>query len=221
MILYFFNKIFQMVISWLKNNEGLDDLAARLVGLADHRRVSDRGVLHEAGFDFRRADAVAGSLDHVVRAPLVPEVAVLIHAALVPGAAPVADELLARGVRILPVLEEKHRIIVLLYRYFAQFPARYLRALFIHDRDLVAGIRPADRAGLHRPRGLAVADHVVDLGLAEHLVDRHAELLARPLDHRHAHRFAGAHDGAQVEAVFLFRFRHRLHHQLERGGEQE
>src|SRR6185503_343675 len=76
MILYLLNKIFRWWKSWLKHDEGLDYLAARLVGLADHRGVRDRGMLHEAGFDFGRADAVAGGLDHVVRAPLVPEVAV-------------------------------------------------------------------------------------------------------------------------------------------------
>src|SRR6185369_8252421 len=125
MILYLLNKIFRWWKSWLKDNERLDDLAPCFVGLADHCRVSDRRVLHEAGFDFRRADAVAGGLDHVVRASLVPEVAVVVHAALVAGTAPFADELLARSVRILPVLEEEHWIVVLLYRNFAQFSSRH------------------------------------------------------------------------------------------------
>src|SRR5712671_2636165 len=54
-------------------------------------------------------------------------------------------------------------------------------------------------SGLHRPGGVAVAHHVIDLGLAEHFVDRHAELRLRPFDHRHADRFAGAHDASDIQ----------------------
>src|SRR5258706_1653980 len=91
--------------SGLQHDEGFDDRAARRVGLADHRRVRHRGMLHQAALDLSRPDAVAGALDHVVGASLVPEVADLVHAALVAGQAPVADELLARRFRGLPVFE--------------------------------------------------------------------------------------------------------------------
>src|SRR6185295_17432781 len=145
-------------------------------------------------------DAVAGTLDHVIRPALVPDVAVLIHAALVAGAAPVADELLPGCLRVLPVLEEEHRILHAVagavHGDFAELAARTLVAGLVDDRNAMPRIRPADGAGLHRPGRLAVADHVVDLGLAEHLVDGHSQLRARPFDHRDANRFARAHDGA-------------------------
>ena len=84
------------------------------------------------------------------------------------------------------------------------------------------GIRPPHRSGLRRPQRLRVADDVVHLGLAEHLVDRHAERVARPFEHRRADRLSRAHDRCadrQIEP--LARPRKRLHHHLERGREQE
>src|ERR1043165_9111577 len=133
-------------------------------------------MLHQAALDLGRPDAVARALDDVVGAALVPDVAVFIHAALVAGQAPaVADELVAGGLRVLPVLEEKHRVVRAVDRDFAELAALHFRPALVDHRDPVPGIRPADRAGLHRPGGLAVADDVVDLGLAEHLVDGDAE----------------------------------------------
>ena len=44
------------------------------------RGVGDRRVLDEAVLDLGRADPVAGGLEHVVGASLVPEVAVVVHA---------------------------------------------------------------------------------------------------------------------------------------------
>src|SRR3954462_1178893 len=95
---------------WLKNDEGLDDGTAGLVGLADHRRVRHRRMLDQAALDLGRADPVARALDHVVAAALVPEVAVLVHAPLVAGRRPVADELLFRRARVLPVFEKENGI---------------------------------------------------------------------------------------------------------------
>jgi hypothetical protein len=82
-------------------------------------------------------------------------------------------------------------------------------------------IRAAHRSGSRRPQRLRVADDVVHLGLAEHLVDRDAEGVARPVEHRCADGFARAHDRAQAKIESLLRARARLHHQLERGREQE
>jgi enoyl-CoA hydratase/carnithine racemase len=77
--------------------------------------------------------------------------------------------------------------------------------------------RPASR----RAGRTAVADDVVDLGLAEHLVDRHAQLLAAPGEHRVAHRLAGAHQALQVQTAKCAGSGAGLHHGLERGREQE
>ncbi|TAN51940.1 MAG: hypothetical protein EPN19_11665, partial [Betaproteobacteria bacterium] len=173
----------------------------------------------------RRPDAVARALDDVVGAPLIPDRAVLVHAPLVAGAAPVADEFFLRRLGIVPVAEKEHRVVAALAapvdRDLAQFAARHFLARRVHDRDAVPRIGAPDRPGLHRPRRLAVADDVIDFRLAEHLVDRHAELLARPVDHRDADRFARAHQRAQRERVARLRLRHRFHHQLERGRKEE
>ena len=100
-------------------------------------------------------------------------------------------------------------------------PRGDLAAVVVDDRDAMARIRPAHRARLRRPQRVRVADDVVHLGLAEHLVDRDAERVLRPREHRRAHRLAGAHDAAQVDVEVLARPRKRLHHQLERRRKQE
>src|ERR1041384_8707097 len=67
----------------LQHDERLDDRPARLVGLADDRRVRDRRMLHQAALDLGGPDAIPRALDHVVGAALVPEAAVFVHAPLV------------------------------------------------------------------------------------------------------------------------------------------
>ncbi|MDT4840512.1 hypothetical protein FQZ97_743380 [compost metagenome] len=67
----------------------------------------------------------------------------------------------------------------------------------------------------------AVADDVIDLGLTEHLVHGHAELVAAVRKHRVAHRLACAHEAFQLEAIVLLRRGNGLHHGLERGGKQK
>src|SRR5207302_11426434 len=145
------------------------------------------------------ADAIAGALDEVVGAALVPEVAVLFHFSLVARDGPVADEFLPGRFRIFPVFKEKYWVMVFLHGDLAELSPGEFQPLVIDDGDPMPRVRPADRSGLHRPRRLAVADHVVDLGLAEHLVDRDAELRLGPLDHRRADGFARAHDGSQTQ----------------------
>src|SRR5258708_12799258 len=132
-------------------------------------------MLHQAALDLGGTNARAGALADIVRAPLVPEIAVGVGLALVAGAAPVADELVARGLRVLPVLEEEHRIILPVHGDLAQLAGRQLLALVVDHRDAMPRIRPSDRAGLHRPAGLPFPPHVLDLALPDHLVDRHAE----------------------------------------------
>src|SRR6185369_9534802 len=121
-----------------------------------------------------------------------------------------AGELFARRPGILPILNEENRVrravnVSAADGDLAELAARLFVPLLVDDPHAMPGIRPADRAGFHRPRGLAVADDVVDLGLAENLVDRDAELAARPIDHRDADRFAAAHDRAQLEIELALR----------------
>src|SRR6185436_11768586 len=149
-VLYFLDKLVRGGIARLQHYECLDDRAAHRVRLADDRGVRDRGMLHQAGLDLRGSDAVARALDDVVGATLVPEIAVVVALALVAGAGPVADKLVARGLRVLPVLEEEHRVALVaeaaVHRDLAQLAARQLLALAVDDGDPVPGIGPADRA---------------------------------------------------------------------------
>ena len=108
-----------------------------------------------------------------------------------------------------------------MHRDLAELTARSLVALLVDDRYAVPRVWPADRAGFHRPGSLAIPDHIVDLGLAEHFVDRNAEILPGPLDDRHAHRLPSAHDRAQVQVEAFLRLGDGLHHQFQRGREQE
>ena len=103
----------------------------------------------------------------------------------------------------------------------ARGAARAFAAVVVDHGDAVPGIRPAHAAGARRPARGAVADDVVDLGLAEHLVRHDAEPVAAPGEDGVADRFAGAHDGAQLQVEAAARIGHRLHHRLERGGEEK
>src|SRR5207302_1558572 len=106
-------------------------------------------------------------------------------------------------------------------RHFPDLTGRYFVARFVDAGHAVSRIGPTDRPGLGRPQGLRIADDVVDLGLAEHLVDGDPERLAAPFEYRFTQRLAGAHDGAQRKLITLLRLRHRLHHHLERGRKEE
>ncbi len=68
---------------------------------------------------------------------------------------------------------------------------------------------------------MRVADDVIHLGLAEHFIDRHAQRIATPIEHRLTHRLSGAHQGTQLQLIRRARFGHRLHHHLQRGRKQE
>mmetsp|Transcript_53761 Transcript_53761/g.126787 ORF Transcript_53761/g.126787 Transcript_53761/m.126787 type:complete len:404 (-) Transcript_53761:79-1290(-) len=107
-----------------------------------------------------------------------------------------------------------------MHGHLADLTRRAFAALVVDHRHKMARVGAAHAARPRRPQGLAVADDVVHLGLAEHLVDRHAQRIAAPGEHRVAHRLARAHQRAQLQAVAL-RPGLGLHHGLERGREQE
>ncbi len=110
---------------------------------------------------------------------------------------------------------------IAVHRDVARLAGGHLAAVLVDERDAVPRVGSPHRAGLRRPERVRVADDVVHLGLAEHLVHRDAERLARPLEHGGAERLARAHRAAQPDVEALARPRERLHHQLERRREQE
>src|SRR3990170_8836070 len=89
-----------------EDHEGLDDLAAEGVGLADDGGLGDGGVLDQGGLHLEGADAIGRAVDHVVGAADEPEVAGLVHGGAVAGDVPVAAVALRRRLRVLPVLLE-------------------------------------------------------------------------------------------------------------------
>ncbi len=213
-------------VSRRKHDERLDDIAASCIGHRDDRGIGDRRVLDQAVLDLRRPDAISGDLEHVVRAALIPEIAVGVDGRDVSGAAPVARVFSARAFGVVEVFEEKHRVRRAVgrdavNRHFARFALRHGVAVVVDHRDAMPGIGPAHRSRLRRPLRVRIADDVVHLGLAEHLVDRDAQRFLRPRKHRRPHRLARAHDAAQVDVEVLARPGECLHHQLQRGREQE
>src|SRR5260221_4634651 len=71
-----FNQRLRWRLAGLQHDERLDDRAARRVGLANHRGVRHRAMLHQPALDLGWTNAVARALDDIVRAPLVPAIAV-------------------------------------------------------------------------------------------------------------------------------------------------
>ena len=106
-------------------------------------------------------------------------------------------------------------------RHFADGARRQHVAVVVDHRHAVPRIGTPHAAGSRGPPELRVADDVVHLGLAEHLVDRDAERLAAPGEHGGADRLARAHHRPQAERVARARLRDGLHHHLQRGREQE
>jgi hypothetical protein len=111
--------------------------------------------------------------------------------------------------------------VVAVDRHVAGRASRTLGAAVVDHRDAMPRIRPPHAPGPRGPEARAIADDVVDLGLPEHLVDRDAELVAAVGEDGVTDRLAGAHDPLEHEPVALARPRHRLHHRLQRGREQE
>ena len=92
----------------LERDKRLDGVAGHLVGLADHRSLGHRGMLHQGALDLERTDEMAGRLDHVVGAADEPEVAVAVAPRQIAGQVPVADEALAVAL-LFPEIAAEHR----------------------------------------------------------------------------------------------------------------
>src|SRR5690242_904580 len=95
------------------------------------------------GLDLGRSDAIAGSLDYVIRAALEKDVPVVVHVTEVAREAPFADELVAHRGGILPVLLHYDRAVAP-NRDFAAFAILDGLAV-LQDRDIVARVGLAER----------------------------------------------------------------------------
>src|SRR5207247_7777987 len=91
-------KLLGRPLAVLQQNEGLGFDELVLVLRADDSALEHRGMLHERGLDLGRRDPLPRYLEHVVAAPLIGEVAVLIEVVLVARDVPLSFE---RGLRLL------------------------------------------------------------------------------------------------------------------------
>jgi len=185
------------------------------VGLGHHRGVGHGLVLDQAVLDLARADAVAGGLEHVVAAALIPEITVGIHHRGIAGAAPrvvgIAGELVAGGRRVVPVAEEEHWIgiavdVAAVHGHVGLDVAPGLVGAGQHPLlvlgELVAGRRAAtDQPGNDGERHVG-ADEVLGVGVAELGGDERAPVAA-----------------LSAEAVVAEHVAHEVHPQLGDAGD--
>src|SRR5207302_623895 len=102
--LEFLGELVRRLLAVLQQNEslGFDELV--LVLRADDSALEHRGMLHERGLDLGRRDPLPRYLEHVVAAPLIGEVTVLIEVVLV------ADDVeYFEPETVLPLIEERFR----------------------------------------------------------------------------------------------------------------
>ena len=94
-------------------------------------------------------------------------------------------------------------------------------AVVVYHRYAVAGVAFAHAARTRWPKPVAVANDVIDLSLAKHFIDHHAQRVFAVIKHRITHRFTRAHQTFELEFEVLARLRVGLHHGFERCGEQK
>src|ERR671933_1169882 len=93
-----------------EHDERLDHVAALLVGRGHGGGLAHRRVLQAGRLDLEGTDAIAGGDDHVVGAPGVPDVAVLVLHRGVLGVEPLAAEVRLGVLRAVPVAERVVRV---------------------------------------------------------------------------------------------------------------
>ena len=72
-----------------------------------------------------------------------------------------------------------------------------LLPLLVNHRDAVPGVGHANAAGFGRPVARAIANDVIDLGLAKHFIGRDTQLVHAIRKNGIPHRLARAHAGLQ------------------------
>src|SRR3954454_1666929 len=162
-----------------EHDEGLHDVAAPLVGGCDGGGLAHSRMLDARGLHLERANPVAGRDDHVVGAPGVPDVTLLVHHGSVLRVEPVAAERLARRLLVVPVAQRVMRVRPCPQADLAALAAGNLVLVLVEELHVPARHRPAHRALAHvhprivRHQRIRLSEPVV----VEH---RQAVLLAEP-----------------------------------------
>ena len=176
---------------------GLRHGHAQRVGAGHHGDFGHRLVLDQRALQFERADAVVGSLEHVVGAADEGDVAVGITRRDIAGVVVAVVHRL--GVLRGAFLVAGHQAERALAQVDADLAFVGLAAVCVEQRDAVAGQRPAHRARLERLAG-RVADLRGGLGLAVAVAQLDAPGGAHALDDLGVERLAGADQLAQLQA---------------------
>src|SRR5262252_674773 len=171
-------------VSPAQDYEGLDDLSPESDGRAYHRGLGDGGVVEDRALDLEGSDAVACALDHVVGAPLEPEVALRISSPEIADGHPATAA--AHGGGALGIAPVPERIVALRMRLQGDLAHRVdgrLAAIVVDDRHGVAGQGQTHRAGPHfHLEAVAIADGQAELARAVVIHDSDAPV---PLEERH------------------------------------
>src|SRR5437868_6735936 len=120
-----------------------------------HRALRDSGMLQQRRLDLNGRHPQAAHLDHVVRAPLVPVVALFVDAVAVAGEEPFAED---RALRLLVLRPVQRQRAVAFHVQVTRLAIGDRVAPVVEDLQLVAGHRFAARAGAHIMRTVGAVD---------------------------------------------------------------
>src|SRR6516225_4426405 len=131
-------------------DERLGQLAEHLIGDGHQRHRGDRRVQGQDVLHLDRGDVLPAAADHILQSPGVMDPAFGVTETEVAGVVPAAAEGALGAVRVVPV-PRHHRFA--LDEDLADFAIGQRAVGFAADPDLLAGRRPAHRAGPDRLRG--------------------------------------------------------------------
>ena len=181
----------------MQHHEGLHQLGAFGVRLADHGRFDHGRMLHECALDIERPDAVTGRRDDIVGAAHEADATVIVQLHRVAAQVIVADKRL--GPRPHITREPEQRRTSTVQRQHARFAWLQLALLVIQDHDPMPWHGISGRSDTDAmAQCVMVTEHHAEFGLAIMIMDRAAKAAAEPADNLGRERFARAAHGAQT-----------------------
>ena len=139
--------------------------------------------------DFGGADAIAGALDQVVIAALIPVVAIAVAPGQIAGAQPLTTAQPVRHAKIAPI-SQKQRAVVVSRGDFADLAVWHRVTRVVDQIDHTPRIGPPHRARPHGIQRTTIADQVVEFGQAVKFVTDDAQRLIQPANDLAGQAFA-------------------------------
>src|SRR3989442_12306954 len=90
MLLQFVLQLFAWPLVFAQHHEGLHDLPADRIRLADDRRFHNRRMLDQGAFNFKWTDPINGAFDDIITPANEPIISVFITLGAVPRQGPIA-----------------------------------------------------------------------------------------------------------------------------------